>query len=476
MSELDAPEHADTDADAKPPSRSGRVLKWTAVIGLLVGSVYLNWDNIRGLARRNLPGGLRRAVSGPQQPPVIERALDEQAVAELEIAGPHDWTSFRGPGGQGVVAGVSLATDWQADPPEQLWRRPIGPGNAQYVVAGDLALTAAQVEDRDTLLCQVAATGEPVWSVGFDEHSNGGMGGPGPRATPTVSGERVVAFSSFGQLRCVDLRTGKPQWTAEPVQGGNVMWGHSGSPAVHEGVAYVNPGAQGNGDGYAVQAYRLDDGELLWHVGDDKAGYASPAVMTLAGKEQLVVFHGAGLSGYGLADGEELWRTEQSNETAVNAAQPLEVGDDLLFASNAYSGGVAALYRIGGGSAERLWQQRRFQTRFSGAVHHDGHVYGLAEGIASCIRLSDGKVVWKDRGEGVNFGEGHLLRVGAVVLAQCQSGDVVLFAADPADYRQLASLKAVEGRTWNAPCLAGDLLLVRNSDEAACYRLPTTEP
>jgi hypothetical protein len=33
-------------------------------------------------------------------------------------------------------------------------------------------------------------------------------------------------------------------------------------------------------------------------------------------------------------------------------------------------------------------------------------------------------------------------------------------------------LEAISGQTWNNPCLAGDLLLVRNAEEAACYRLP----
>jgi hypothetical protein len=29
----------------------------------------------------------------------------------------------------------------------------------------------------------------------------------------------------------------------------------------------------------------------------------------------------------------------------------------------------------------------------------------------------------------------------------------------------------LEGKVWNAPALAGDRLLVRNDQEAACYRL-----
>ncbi len=59
-----------------------------------------------------------------------------------------------------------------------------------------------------------------------------------------------------------------------------------------------------------------------------------------------------------------------------------------------------------------------------------------------------------------------------VLLITAENGDVALVDPVPAGRRELTRFPAVSGKTWNPPALAGDLLLVRNDEEAACYRLP----
>jgi len=49
---------------------------------------------------------------------------------------------------------------------------------------------------------------------------------------------------------------------------------------------------------------------------------------------------------------------------------------------------------------------------------------------------------------------------------------IVLLAADPNEHVEVASFKALEGKTWNHPVLVGNVLVVRNSEEMAAFRLP----
>ena len=48
-------------------------------------------------------------------------------------AGPLDWPGFRGPGRDGIVRGVAIATNWNEKPPRELWRRRVG---LDFVVCG----------------------------------------------------------------------------------------------------------------------------------------------------------------------------------------------------------------------------------------------------------------------------------------------------------------------------------------------------
>jgi outer membrane protein assembly factor BamB len=130
------------------------------------------------------------------------------------------------------------------------------------------------------------------------------------------------------------------------------------------------------------------------------------------------------------------------------------------------------LYRVqdGGGAwrAEVVWESPRLKSKFGNLIAHEGSVYGLDDGVLTCLDPATGERRWK----GGRYGHGQLLLVGGLLLVQTEEGEVVLVEPSPEAHRELTRFAALEGKTWNPPALAGALLVVRNDREAAAYELP----
>jgi len=53
-----------------------------------------------------------------------------------------------------------------------------------------------------------------------------------------------------------------------------------------------------------------------------------------------------------------------------------------------------------------------------------------------------------------------------------EEGELVLVSAAADQFKELARVKGIEGKSWNHPALAGDVLLMRNGEEMTAFRLP----
>ena len=107
------------------------------------------------------------------------------------------------------------------------------------------------------------------------------------------------------------------------------------------------------------------------------------------------------------------------------------------------------------------------KSEFSNCVAYGGFLYGLDDGILACVDLVTGARKWKDG----RYGHGQVLLAGDLLLIQTEQGPVALVEANPSGWHERARLKALSAKTWNTPALAGDFFLVRNDQEAACFRL-----
>ena len=121
-------------------------------------------------------------------------------------------------------------------------------------------------------------------------------------------------------------------------------------------------------------------------------------------------------------------------------------------------------------TTKTIWaSSREMKTKFSNVAILNGFIYGLSDTRLACVELATGKRRWI----GGNYGHGQILRAGDLLFVESEEGEVALVAAAPDQYSEFARFPAVEGKTWNTLCLwGGRYLLVRNSQEAACYELP----
>lgn len=402
------------------------------------------------------------------------RAEERLGAARLQ-ADPErgDFPQFLGPGRTGEVPAIKLARDWTRTPPREIWRHAIGAGWSSFAIVGELAFTQEQRGGQECVVAYQLVSGEQVWLHSYPARFESPMGGLGPRATPTVADGRIYAVGATGHLACLDAASGRRIWSAEILQGQeNIYHGVAPSPLVIEdaGIVVVCPTGPG---GPCLAAYDLVTGTRKWHAGQDRASYSSPVVATIGGVRQLLLYNEEAVVSHDLS-GNMLWRFPWSNSTKTSVAQPIVVSDEnrRVLITSGYGLGAAlfAVDSVKAGSVpviQTLWTSTGMKTKFSSPVRYGDHVYGLDDGILACIALEDGRQLWK-RGR---YGHGQVLKVGDLLIVLTEAGDLVLVEPHPSGLRELARTPAIQGKTWNNPALAGPYLLVRNSEEAACFKL-----
>ncbi len=388
-----------------------------------------------------------------------------------------DWAEYCGPGRNRIVSEPLSTLDWATSPPLELWRRPVGQAWSSCVIADGLLFTQEQRQEQECVVCYDADTGAELWRHEDTARYDTAQGAVGPRATPTVTPEAVFALGATGILNALHPRTGELLWTTNVCDDAGsemVEWGLSGSPLIYEDTVIVDAGSP---DGRGVAAYSMKNGSRLWSSGSHKAGYTSPRLETLQGKITLLVFHGDGLEAFTPDDGTSLWFYPWTNQYRINVAQPL-LWSDQIFLSSGYDSGCVLLDPTqlsplkGNATVQtptEVWpRNRNLKLKFNEAVLFQDHVYGLDDGILACIRVADGKRIWK-RGR---YKFGHVLLWQDKLLVQAEDGDVVVVEANPEEFREVTRFSALTDRTWNVPVLNRGRLYVRNAAELACFKLP----
>lgn len=461
------------------PQRIRYVTACTLVLALLGLAALYEFDGYRGDMMPIFTS--RFAASVDSIPEVAEPGT--MAIDVLSTT-PYDFPGFLGANRDLRIDNVVLATDWEAEPPELLWRQQIGAGWSGFAVVNGFAATLEERDGLELVTLYDARTGAQLWQRHIGGEYDNVLGGRGPRSTPTIDSGNVYVLGVSGNLVALDGATGDLLWehdllaeygVSDAEESAAMTHGRAGSPLIVRHMLITGVGGS-RARRVSVAAYDKHSGVLLWEAGDHQAGMASPRLAHLAGREQVLLVNQNVVSGHDPETGAVLWEFDWPGISSAdsNVSQAVPVEPNRVFISKGYGGG-AALYELdpepgGRFTARQLWHEPRLlRTKLTNVAMRDGYAYGLSEGILECVEVATGERAWKAG----RYHHGQILLVGEALLVLTEDGELVMVEASPENRNNvLGRFQAINGHTWNNFALYGDILLVRNAQESAAYRLP----
>ena len=376
-----------------------------------------------------------------------------------------DWPQWRGAERDGHVSRL----------PESLaglklvWREKVaGACDAGISVADGLLVMADHDDQNDYYVARAAADGREVWKRTFPNGREMDYGA-GPRATPLVYQGRVYVQSAFGDLDCLEHKTGKTVWHKnylDDLGGGKVpRWGYCGSPLVASDKLIVAPGGKAS-----LVALEPKTGRVLWQSGPGQPNYSSPIIGVFGGVEQVVGYDAKSLGGWELASGKRLWMVEIDSSGGYVVPTPLKVGEALFVAD---STNWAQIYAFDPGGVIRqpaIAKSEDLAPAVPTPTAAGPLILGQAEKLV-CLDAVDGlKTLWLDEEEKAFQSDCHLLVAGNRGLAMNSEGVLVLFRFDRTGVKVLGQ-QTVCQKTLMHPTLVDGRFYVRDAESVFCYEL-----
>ena len=440
------------------------------------------------------------------------------AVAGLVLAAAlplaaEDWPEWRGAGRLGVWTETGILEEFPAGGLTATWRVPVGGGYAGPSVAdGRVFVTDARRADpRSTaaverLLALDEATGEVLWTREWDTNYAGLqlIYATGPRATPTVDGDRVYAVGAAGNLLAVNVADGSMLWQKDYVRDFNASipsWGIAGAPLVDGDRLICLVGGEPDAK---VVAFDKLTGEVLWEAlsSDWEPGYAAPIIVDAAGTRQLIIWHPRAISSLDPETGAVYWEVPHIVDMGMSISTAVQSGP-YMFVTSQYGGARMLRLAESHPDAALAWEGvghsdadhgRVFDTLdsvFGSPVIAGDYLYGVdSYGILRCLELRTGRRVWETDalvGDRARHASAFLVRHGDRYFINTDAGELVIARLSPEGYDEISRTHLIDPTSpvtrrraqgpvvhWSHPAYANRHIVTRNDEEIVRFSLAST--
>lgn len=380
-----------------------------------------------------------------------------------------DWPQFRGPNRDSKVTGFKAPAAWPAELTQQ-WKVNVGTGDASPVLIGKKIYVHTRQGGDEVILCLDAATGKVIWT---DKYAAAAVTGPstshpGPRSTPAVANGMIVTFGATGIVSCLDAATGKVAWRKENPTNLVPQFYTGMSPLIVDGVCIVHVGTTNNG---TVLALDLKTGAEKWSLKGDGPAYASPSLMTVAGKKLIVLQTEKNLMALNFTDGKLLWQIPTPvQQRFYNCVSPYIDGSKIYYTGQGL--GTKAIEVVKQGDnllTKELWSSTEIGAKWNTPVLKDGFLYGFTDQRKIyCLNAADGKTGWIDAATNSDFAT--TVDCGSVILGSPSTGFLIVFKPDPKAYTEVVKYKVSETPVYAFPVVANNMIYVKDAENLTLFK------
>jgi len=422
-----------------------------------------------------------------------------------------NWPRFLGPTDDGKTPETMLLEVFPETGLKKVWEIEKGSGYTSPVIVDGRLIFFDRIGAEEITDCLDPETGKRFWQH-RDEVSYTDRYGfnNGPRASAVIADGKVVTLGVTSRLSCLDLKSGQLIWQRElasEFEVANYFFGHGCCPLVSDGKIILPLGTDQQ---MSVAAFDLKTGSLIWGTKHEwNAGYASPIIAELQGKQRLLVFAGGesdpAVGGLLCIDPETgalhdafPWRAEKYE--SVNGSTPVAVGNNRIFISDAYANGGVMLELDKELKWKEIWRAPDFGMHWVTPLLIDGNLYGFRgrnepDAWLASYNVATGDENWRKdiewkiplesgRDYNMRYFRGNLLHADGKNYALGELGSLGILELLPQGMREIDRTQLFIARsTWSTPVIHKGLLYISqheadmsgNQPRLICYDLRRPE-